>query len=137
MDDAYFLANELNAKQEFLEMLSKNLTKFLNAGQLQQVMNVLVSWTFESTFPDGQYLGGSLDADAYNTENGRYNAILDGIANYAYFNEDYGTVKKVLKLYRPLAKSKWHEKEGYSTYSYDNSPKDNALKKAKAEGVKL
>ena len=136
IEDAYFLADELCVRICFLEALSSNITKMINSGQTDKILNILVTWSFESAFPTGS--STYKESESYQQfvwESNAYNAILDAIISSACFNEDAALAKKVIKLYRPILKI--HDvPEGWS-YSRDNTPKSLAIKKVKEAGIKL
>ena len=136
LEDAYFLADELCVRICFLEALSSNITKMINSGQTDKILNILVTWSFESAFPTGS--STYKESESYQQfvwESNAYNAILDAIISSACFNEDAALAKKVIKLYRPILKI--HDvPEGWS-YSRDNTPKSLAIKKVKEAGIKL
>lgn len=136
IEDAYFLAEELGARTCFLEALSSNITKMINSSQTDKILNILVTWSFESAFPTGS--STYKESESYQQfvwESNAYNAILDAIISSACFNEDAALAKKVIKLYRPIIKI--HDvPEGWS-YSRDNTPKSLAIKKVKEAGIKL
>ena len=136
IEDAYFLADELCVRICFLEALSSNITKMINSGQTDKILNILVTWSFESAFPTvSSTYKESESYQQFVWESNAYNAILDAIISSACFNEDAALAKKVIKLYRPILKI--HDvPEGWS-YSRDNTPKSLAIKKVKEAGIKL
>lgn len=142
IEDACFLADELGAKIEYLEVLAKCSSKLINSNQIDQLLSMLVTWNFECHLDADVfalvYIGGmSSDLERYMLENNTYNAILDAILNFACFNNDAALAKKVIRLYRPVLKGVYNEKRGGFKYSYDNTPKSLATKKVKEAGIKL
>ncbi len=162
LEDAYYLANELNAKQDLLSALSVNLFNLLKNGNSDKVVNVMAGWTFDHSFSDNAnnindsilskaMIDTYLDQDEkvvaiacnilYNKESKAYNSVLDGLVNYGAMNEDYGLVKKAIKLYRPTAKEVSKSKVNKTTYNYRyqqiNTDKNAAIAKARASGIKL
>lgn len=142
IDDAYFLADELGAKIEYLEVLAKRSSKMINSNQSNQLLSMLVTWNFECHLDADAfayvYRGGmGRDLERYALENNTYNAILDAILNFACLNNDAALAKKVIRLYRPVLKGVRDEKRGGVIYSYDNTPKSLATQKVKEAGIKL
>ena len=144
VSDAYYLANELNAKDEFLDVISKNIMRLLQGGQGQQIIYVLAGWTFEYTFdPEPKMTRESpRHNDDYNKEANKFNAVLDAIVNFSILNEDNGLIKKAIKLYRPIAVEKSRTKtkryaEYLFTYKLVNDSKNAAIAKAKENGIEL
>ena len=166
MSDAYFLANELNLKPEFLMVLAKNVTQLLSSGQSQQMIEVLAGWTFEYSF--NEIANGVLSSNYkealshvnnkvwfenpykkdilltavscnifYNDEVMKFNSTLDGIMNYAIITKDADLAKKTIPLYRPTAKEKKRISESTITYQLVNTDKNAAIAKARANGIKL
>lgn len=137
IEDAYFLADELCVRIYFLEALSSNITKMINSGQTDKILNILVSWSFESAFPTGTSMYEKSESyQQFVRESNAYNAILDAIISLACFNEDAALAKKVIKLYRPILKIHDVPGEGWS-YSRDDTPKSLARKQVKEAGIKL
>ena len=142
IEDAYFLADELGAKIEYLEVLAKCSSKMINSNQSNQLLSMLVTWNFECHLDADVFAyvhsgGMGSDLERYTLENNTYNAILDAILNFACLNNDAALAKKVIRLYRPVLKGVYNEKRGGVIYSYDNTPKSLATKKVKEAGIKL
>lgn len=141
IEDAYFLADELGAKIEYLEVLAKRSSKMINSNQSNQLLSMLVTWNFESHFENNVdwrsgYIG-ERGIDLYNAENNAYNSILDVLLNYALFTEDKDLIQKVIKLYRPIAEEvQDRDQDRVRTQRNDQAKKD-ALKKVKDSGIKL
>jgi hypothetical protein len=137
LNDAYYLAIELNAKRDLMTAISNNLLKLLNAGQAQILVTLLSSWTFtEEYHPELDYYSHGSGPIKYNTEVKEYNDLLDGILNYALFNEDNGLAKKAIRLYRPYVRpvmknGKWQSNK------LVNEAKDAAVAKTKESGIQL
>ncbi len=142
IEDAYFLADELGAKIEYLEVLAKHSSKLINSNQTNQLLSMLVTWNFECHLDADVFAyvyGGGMgsDLERYTLENNTYNAILDAILNFACLNNDAALAKKVIRLYRPVLKGVYDKKRDGVKYSYDNTPKSLATQKVKEAGIKL
>lgn len=142
MEDAYFLADELGAKIEYLEVLAKRSSKMINSNQSDQLLSMLATWNFECHLDADAFAyvhsgGMGSDLERYTLENNTYNAILDAILNFACLNNDAALAKKVIRLYRPVLKGVYDKKRGGVKYSYDNTPKSLATQKVKEAGIKL
>ena len=139
MEDAYFLADELGAKIEYLEVLAKRSSKMINSNQSDQLLSMLVTWNFNYQFENsadwGYYSGRSIDL--YNAENNAYNSILDVLLNYALFTEDKDLIQKVIKLYRPIAEAVVDRDQQWVRNQRNDQAKKDALKKVKDSGIKL
>lgn len=141
IEDAYFLADELGAKIEYLEVLAKRSSKMINSNQSNQLLSMLVTWNFNYHFENNVdwrsgYIG-ERGIDLYNAENNAYNSILDVLLNYALFTEDKDLIQKVIKLYRPIAEEvRDRDQDRVRTQRNDQAKKD-ALKKVKDSGIKL
>ena len=142
IENAYFLADELGAKIEYLEVLAKCSSKMINSNQSNQLLSMLVTWNFECHLDADAFAyvyrdGMGSDLERYMLENNTYNAILDAILNFACLNDDAVLAKKVIRLYRPVLKGVYDKKREGVIYSYDNTPKSLATKKVKEAGIKL
>ena len=142
VSDAYYLANELNAKNEFFDVVSRNIMRLLQGGQGTQLIYVLAGWTFEYTFDPEPLLKISGNKnDCYNKENNKFNALLDAIVNFSILNEDNGLIKKAIKLYRPTAIEKSSTKKmgghEYITYKLVDDSKNAAIARANENGIEL
>lgn len=142
IEDAYFLADELGAKIEYLEVLAKRSSKMINSNQSDQLLSMLATWNFECHLDADVFAyvhsgGMGSDLERYTLENNTYNAILDAILNFACLNNDAALAKKVIRLYRPVLKGVYDKKRKGVIYSYDNTPKSLATKKVKEAGIKL
>lgn len=142
IEDAYFLADELGAKLEYLEVLAKCSSKLINSNQSNQLLSMLSTWNFECHLDAAVfayvYSGGMpSNLERYMLENNTYNAILDAILNFACLNNDAALAKKVIRLYRPVLKGVYDKKREGIKYSYDNTPKSFATQKVKEAGIKL
>jgi hypothetical protein len=139
IEDAYFLADELGAKIEYLEVLAKRSSKFVNSNQTDRLLSMLVTWNFNYQFENsadwGYYRGRSIDL--YNAENNAYNSILDVLLNYALFTEDKDLIQKVIKLYRPIAEAVVDRDQQWVRNQRNDQAKKDALKKVKDSGIKL
>ena len=139
IEDAYFLADELGAKIEYLEVLAKRSSKMINSNQSDQLLSMLVTWNFNYQFENsadwGYYSGKSIDL--YNAENNAYNSILDVLLNYALFTEDKDLIQKVIKLYRPIAEAVVDRDRQWVRNQRNDQAKKDALKKVKDSGIKL
>ena len=139
IEDAYFLADELGAKIEYLEVLAKRSSKMINSNQSDQLLSMLVTWNFNYQFENsadwGYYSGRSIDL--YNAENNAYNSILDVLLNYALFTEDKDLIQKVIKLYRPIAEAVVDRDQQWVRNQRNDQAKKDALKKVKDSGIKL
>ena len=139
IEDAYFLADELGAKIEYLEVLAKCSSKLINSNQSNQLLSMLVTWNFNYHFENsakwGYYSGKSIDL--YNAENNAYNSILDVLLNYALFTEDKDLIQKVIKLYRPIAEAVVDRDRSWVRNQRIDQAKKDALNKVKNSGIKL
>ena len=139
IEDAYFLADELGAKIEYLEVLAKCSSKLINSNQSNQLLSMLVTWNFNYHFENsakwGYYSGKSIDL--YNAENNAYNSILDVLLNYALFTEDKDLIQKVIKLYRPIAEAVVDRDQDWVRNQRIDQAKKDALNKVKNSGIKL
>ena len=139
IEDAYFLADELGAKIEYLEVLAKRSSKMINSNQSNQLLSMLVTWNFNYHFENsakwGYYSGKSIDL--YNAENNAYNSILDVLLNYALFTEDKDLIQKVIKLYRPIAEAVVDRDQSWVRNQRIDQAKKDALNKIKNSGIKL
>ena len=139
IEDAYFLADELGAKIEYLEVLAKRSSKMINSNQSNQLLSMLVTWNFNYHFENsakwGYYSGKSIDL--YNAENNAYNSILDVLLNYALFTEDKDLIQKVIKLYRPIAEAVVDRDQDWVRNQRIDQAKKDALNKVKNSGIKL
>ena len=139
IEDAYFLADELGAKIEYLEVLAKCSSKLINSNQSNQLLSMLVTWNFNYHFENsakwGYYSGKSIDL--YNAENNAYNSILDVLLNYALFTEDKDLIQKVIKLYRPIAEAVVDRDQSWVRNQRIDQAKKDALNKIKNSGIKL
>ena len=141
IEDAYFLADELGAKIEYLEVLAKRSSKMINSNQSNQLLSMLVTWNFESHFENNVdwrsgYIG-ERGIDLYNAENNAYNSILDVLLNYALFTNDKDLIQKVIKLYRPIAEEVWDRDDHWVRNQRIDQAKKDALNKVKNSGIKL
>ncbi len=145
IEDAYFLADELGAKIEYLEVLAKCSSKLINSNQSDQLLSMLVTWNFESHFENNSdWRSGGIGIrgiDLYNAETNVYNSILDVLINYALFTEDKDLIQKVIILYRPIAeevevRDRDQDRVRVRIQRNDQAKKD-ALKKVKDSGIKL
>ena len=141
IEDAYFLADELGAKIEYLEVLAKRSSKMINSNQSNQLLSMLVTWNFESHFENNVdwrsgYIG-ERGIDLYNAENNAYNSILDVLLNYALFTNDKDLIQKVIKLYRPIAEDVLDRDRHWVRNQRNDQAKKDALKKVKDSGIKL
>ena len=141
IEDAYFLADELGAKIEYLEVLAKRSSKMINSNQSNQLLSMLVTWNFESHFENNVdwrsgYIG-ERGIDLYNAENNAYNSILDVLLNYALFTNDKDLIQKVIKLYRPIAEDVWDRDDHWVRNQRIDQAKKDALNKVKNSGIKL
>ena len=77
----------------------------------------------------------------YNEEVTTYNSVVDGVMNYAIVNKDSDLAKKIIQLYRPLAKESSRRSLGHRHYDYtyklSDESKNAAIAKARANGLKL
>ena len=144
VSDAYYLANELNAKNEFFDVVSRNIMRLLQGGQGTQLIYVLAGWTFEYTFDPEPKMSSESPRhnDYYNKEANKFNSLLDAIVNFSILNEDNGLIKKAIKLYRPTAVEKNRTKTNrYAQYMYTyklvDDSKNAAIAKAKENGIEL
>ena len=141
IEDAYFLADELGAKIEYLEVLAKYSSKMINSNQSDQLLSMLVTWNFESHFENNSnWRSGGIGVrgiDLYNVENNVYNSILDVLLNYALFTEDKDLIQKVIKLYRPIAEEVRDRDQDRVRIQRNDQAKKDALKKVKDSGIKL
>ena len=141
IEDAYFLADELGAKIEYLEVLAKRSSKLINSNQSNQLLSMLVTWNFNYHFENNtNWISGGIGIrgiDLYNVENNVYNSILDVLLNYALFTEDKDLIQKVIKLYRPIAEVVWDRDDHWVRNQRNDEAKKNALKKVKDSGIKL
>ena len=141
IEDAYFLADELGAKIEYLEVLAKRSSKLVNSNQTDQLLSMLVTWNFNYHFENNiDWVCGPIrerGIDLYNAENNAYNSILDVLLNYALFTNDKDLIQKVIKLYRPIAEEvKDRDRHWVRNQRIDQAKKD-ALNKVKDSGIKL
>ena len=141
IEDAYFLADELGAKIEYLEVLAKCSSKMINSNQSDQLLSMLVTWNFESHFENNSdWRSGGIGIrgiDLYNAENNAYNSILDVLLNYALFTEDKDLIQKVIKLYRPIAEAVVDRDQDWVRNQRIDQAKKDALNKVKNSGIKL
>lgn len=142
IEDAYFLADELGAKIEYLEVLAKCSSKLINSNQSNQLLSMLVTWNFNYHFEnsaDWGYYGakGDKGIDFYNAENNAYNSILDVLLNYALFTNDKDLIQKVIKLYRPIAEAVLDRDRHWVRNQRIDQAKKDALNKVKNSGIKL
>ena len=141
IEDAYFLADELGAKLEYLEVLAKCSSKMINSNQSDQLLSMLVTWNFNYHFENNSDwvhgVIGQTGIDLYNAENNAYNSILDVLLNYALFTEDKDLIQKVIKLYRPIAEEVRDRDRHWVRNQRNDEAKKNALKKVKDSGIKL
>lgn len=159
--DAYFLANELNIKSLLIEILSNNIVRFCEKGQIETLIQTLSGWNFEYSFSEKvdhisdfyitEAMSGNLGfSDArrayiecnigYNNETNTYNTILDAINNYCIINEDIGNIKKTIKLYRPVAlEISKKDQHGYYNIKYkkEDKARKEAIAKAKQNGINI
>lgn len=141
IEDAYFLADELGAKIEYLEVLAKHSSKLINSNQTNQLLSMLATWNFNYHFENNVdwrsgYIG-ERGIDLYNAENNAYNSILDVLLNYALFTNDKDLIQKVIKLYRPIAEDVWDRDDHWVRNQRIDQAKKDALKKVKDSGIKL
>ena len=141
IEDAYFLADELGAKIEYLEVLAKCSSKMINSNQTNQLLSMLATWNFESHFENNVdwrsgYIG-KRGIDLYNAENNAYNSILDVLLNYALFTNDKDLIQKVIKLYRPIAEDVFDRDDHWVRNQRIDQAKKDALNKVKNSGIKL
>lgn len=141
IEDAYFLADELGAKIEYLEVLAKCSSKLINSNQSDQLLSMLVTWNFNYHFENNVDwrcgIVGATGMDLYNAENNAYNSILDVLLNYALFTEDKDLIHKVIKLYRPIAEDVLDRDGHWVRNQRNDQAKKDALKKVKDSGIKL
>lgn len=141
IEDAYFLADELGAKIEYLEVLAKCSSKLINSNQSNQLLSMLVTWNFNYHFENNtDWVSGGIGIrgiDLYNVENNVYNSILDVLLNYALFTEDKDLIQKVIKLYRPIAEDVWDRDDHWVRNQRIDQAKKDALNKVKNSGIKL
>ena len=141
IEDAYFLADELGAKIEYLEVLAKRSSKFVNSNQTDRLLSMLVTWNSNSHFENNiNWVCGPIGErgiDLYNAENNAYNSILDVLLNYALFTEDKDLIQKVIKLYRPIAEAVVDRDRQWVRNQRNDQAKKDALKKVKDSGIKL
>lgn len=141
IEDAYFLADELGAKIEYLEVLAKRSSKMINSNQSNQLLSMLVTWNFNYHFENNvDWVSGYIGErgiDLYNAENNAYNSILDVLLNYALFTNDKDLIQKVIKLYRPIAEEVLDRDRHWVRNQRIDQAKKDALKKVKDSGIKL
>lgn len=141
IEDAYFLADELGAKLEYLEVLAKCSSKMINSNQSDQLLSMLVTWNFNYHFENNSDwvhgVIGQTGIDLYNAENNAYNSILDVLLNYALFTNDKDLIQKVIKLYRPIAEEVRDRDRHWVRNQRNDQAKKDALKKVKDSGIKL
>lgn len=141
IEDAYFLADELGAKLEYLEVLAKCSSKMINSNQSDQLLSMLVTWNFNYHFENNSDwvhgVIGQTGIDLYNAENNAYNSILDVLLNYALFTEDKDLIQKVIKLYRPIAEEVRDRDRHWVRNQRNDQAKKDALNKVKNSGIKL
>ena len=141
IEDAYFLADELGAKIEYLEVLAKCSSKLINSNQSNQLLSMLVTWNFNYHFENNtNWISGGIGIrgiDLYNVENNVYNSILDVLLNYALFTEDKDLIQKVIKLYRPIAEAVVDRDQSWVRNQRIDQAKKDALNKVKNSGIKL
>lgn len=156
------LANELDCMDLFLELVTQNIGSIYRNNKTDELISLLASWRFSSSFNQkinkiwsGDY-SKAIEHDTYgndyrglwdlcnvtyNDERTLYNNALDGLFNLALINEDVVLLRKVFKLYNPMAEVKSLKEidESYSKIEFElkNSYRDAAALRAKEAGISL
>jgi hypothetical protein len=164
VEDAQYLAQELNAMPEFFEVLEHNVQK-IYARDFRGLYNMLTRYPIEATYhaelkhlwysdlEDAEkYAAGGSDFYkddylktnvGYNTEVGKYNKLVMQVIDLASFDGNNEYLRKLLPLLKPEAvetQRNWEEKEHYYLtikYKLDNKAKSEAQRKIKEAGINL
>lgn len=164
VEDAQYLAQELNAMPEFFEVLEHNVQKIYERD-FRGLYNMLTRYPIEATYhAELKHLWHSALGDAekyaaggsdfykddylktnvgYNTEVAKYNKLVMQVIDLATFDGNKDYLRKLLPLLKPEAvetQRNWEENEHYYLtikYKLDNKAKAEALRKIKETGINL
>ena len=137
-EDAFALAQELNAQEEFLTLFSNHLVQMLEKNQSKKVLNILTAWQFKEVYKETGY---KYVNDKYNEEVKKYNALVDAIVQYTILNDNADLAKQCLIVYKPEATIKTKDKNNATNETYIFTLQNNARLRAETKllenGMKL
>lgn len=165
VEDAQYLAQELNAMPEFFEVLEHNVQKIYERD-FRGLYNMLTRYPIEATYhaelkhltysdlenaeryaADGSdyfYKDDYLKTNVgYNTEVVKYNKLVMQVIDLATFDGNKDYLRKLLPLLKPEAvetQRNWEEKDHFYLtikYKLDNKAKSEAQRKIKEAGINL
>ena len=164
VEDAQYLAQELNAMPEFFEVLEHNVQKIYERD-FRGLYNMLTRYPIEATYhaelkhlwysdlehaekyaADGSdfYKDDYLKTNVgYNTEVAKYNKLVMQVIDLATFDGNKDYLRKLLPLLKSEAvetQRNWEEKEHYYLtikYKLENKAKSEAQRKIKEAGINL
>lgn len=164
VEDAQYLAQELNAMPEFFEVLEHNVQK-IYARDFRGLYNMLTRYPITASYHSElkhlwhndledaeEYAAGGSDYYkdkylktnvGYNTEVAKYNKLVMQVIDLATFDGNKDYLRKLLPLLKPEAvetQRNWEEREHYYLtikYKLENKAKSEAQRKIKEAGINL
>lgn len=162
VEDAQYLAQELNAMPEFFEVLEHNVQKIYERdfrglynmltrypitasyhSKVTHIYNGDIERAYEyasgkSSFGEEYYYATNV---GYNTEVGKYNKLVEQVFALAVFDSNKEYIKKLLPLFKSEAVETSRKDLGSNfydiSYKLENKAKAEALRKTKEAGINL